>query len=131
MDFHAFGNSEMEACKAETKARWGSTKAYQEYEQKEKNGGDFWGAAQRMQDIFAQFGALRRLPPDSPEVQEKVSDLQKLIIGSYYTCTDEILYGLGQMYVQDERFRRNIDRAGGEGTADFVSQAIAVYCSRK
>ena len=89
------------------------------------------GAAQRMQDIFAQIGALRRLPPDSPEVQEKVSDLQKLITGSYYTCTDDILYGLGQMYVQDERFRRNIDRAGGEGTADFVSQAIAVYCSRK
>lgn len=131
MDFHAFDNSEMDAYKAETKARWGSTKAYQEYEQKEKNGGDFWGAAQRMQDIFAQIGALRHLPPDSPEVQEKVSDLQKLITGSYYTCTDEILYGLGQMYVQDERFRRNIDRAGGEGTADFVSQAIAVYCSRK
>ena len=35
------------------------------------------------------------------------------------------------MYVGDERFRNNIDQAGGEGTAEFVKQAIEVYCSKE
>ena len=30
------------------------------------------------------------------------------------------------MYVADDRF--SIDKAGGEGTADFVAQAIRAYC---
>jgi len=34
----------------------------------------------------------------------------------------------GNLYVTDERFRENIDKAGGEGTAAFVSKAIAAYC---
>ena len=55
--------------------------------------------------------------------------LQTFITDNYYVCTNEILNGLGQMYVGDERFKKNIDRAGGDGTAEFVSQAIAVYCS--
>ena len=50
---------------------------------------------------------------------------------NYYACTNEILSGLGEMYVCDERFQKNIDRACGAGTADFARQAIAVYCSKK
>ncbi|WP_414079486.1 TipAS antibiotic-recognition domain-containing protein [Streptococcus suis] len=38
------------------------------------------------------------------------------------------MQGLGLMYVEDERFSANIDRAGEPGTASFVSQAIAIYC---
>lgn len=33
----------------------------------------------------------------------------------------------GGMYVCDERMKRNIDKAGGDGTAAFVSEAIAAY----
>lgn len=47
---------------------------------------------------------------------------------NYYLCTKKILAGLGHMYVFDERFKNNIDR-NGDGTAEFVSEAIAVYCS--
>ena len=64
---------------------------------------------------------------DSTEVQELVAKLQAHITDSYYTCTDEILVCLGKMYVADERFKNNIDKYG-EGTADFVAEAIAIFC---
>ena len=53
----------------------------------------------------------------------------KHIAADYYACTDEILVGLGKMYVADERFKNNIDKYG-EGTAEFATEAIATY-SRK
>lgn len=62
------------------------------------------------------------------DVQAQVANLQAYITENFYTCTKEILQNLGLMYVEDERFSANIDRAGGPGTAAFVSQAIAVYC---
>ena len=46
-----------------------------------------------------------------------------------YTCTDEILAGLGKMYIADERFKKNIDKYG-EGTAEFAAGAIAMYCQK-
>ena len=61
---------------------------------------------------------------------EKIEKLQKFITDNYYTCTNEILKGLGEMYVNDERMKRNIDKAGGEGTTEFARQAILVYCSK-
>ena len=79
--------------------------------------------------IFSELGGLKHLTPDSDVVQKKIRALQKFISDNYYVCTNEILQGLGQMYVDDERFQKNIDRAGGDGTAEFAHQAISVYCS--
>jgi hypothetical protein len=45
-----------------------------------------------------------------------------------YTCTKEILGGLGMMYGGGGDFTINIDKMGGEGTAEFVSRAIEIYC---
>jgi hypothetical protein len=81
-----------------------------------------------MMAIFAELGTLRQASPADAAVQEKVAALRQFISDHYYTCTPEILRGLGQIYTGDERFRRNIDRAGGEGTADLAAQAIAFYC---
>ena len=79
--------------------------------------------------LFADLGSLRDRAPEDPAVQEQIARLQEFITANYYTCTKEILFGLGQMYTADERFRRNIDSAGGEGTADFAGKAIAVFCA--
>ena len=81
--------------------------------------------------MFSELGELKHLTPYADEVQNKIAALQKFITDNYYLCTNEILSGLGKMYVCDERFRNNIDKAGGDGTADFVKQAIVVYCSKK
>lgn len=127
MDFSAFDRSREEAYAAEAKARWGDTAAYREYETRPRQP----GAEDRLMAIFADFGALRDGDPASAEAQVKVKTLQDCISANYYTCTDEILFGLGQMYAADERFRANIDAAGGEGTAAFVQKAIIAYCAKR
>ena len=78
--------------------------------------------------IFAEFAACRAsgASADSDEAQALVAKLQAHITENYYTCTDEILAGLGKMYVADERFKQNIDKYG-EGTAAFATDAIAAY----
>ena len=79
--------------------------------------------------IFAEFAACKDsgMSADSVEVQALIAKLQAHITENYYTCTDEILAGLGKMYVADERFKKNIDKYG-EGTAEFASAVIEVYC---
>ena len=132
MNFKAFDKSKIEQYKAEAKARWGSTKAYQEYEQKAatRSGHEDDEIASQLMSLFSEMGGMRHLSPSAKEVQEKVAAIQSFISEHYYECTDEIFSGLGQMYVADERFKKNIDQAVGEGTAEFVSQAIEVYCTR-
>lgn len=128
MDFDVFDKSEIEKYKDEVIAKWGNTKAYEEYRQKDIAGNEdsFSKAAKELMTIFSEIGGLKHLTPDSDEVQKKISALQEFITDNYYVCTDEILSGLGEMYVCDERFKKNIDRAGGDGTAEFVRQAILV-----
>ena len=79
--------------------------------------------------IFAEFAACRRsgADADSAEALALVAKLQAYITANYYTCTREILAGLGEMYVADERFKKNIDKHG-EGTAVFAFKAIVHYC---
>lgn len=130
MDFHAFDTTELDRYSAEAKAKWGKTEAYREFEEKtagqtpEQQRAD--GSA--LMDIFAEFGAIRHTSPDSGEAQALVAGLQRFISQHYYTCTREILRGLGQMYVAGDTMTENIDKAGGQGTAEFVHRAIDIYC---
>ena len=120
--------------KIESRSRWGNTDAYREHEEKTKNyTKEKWAEiSDGLMDIFAEFAKRKNdgFVANSPEVQSLVVKLQEYITQNYYTCTDEILAGLGQMYVADERFKKNIDKYG-EGTAEFVSSAIAVFCQEK
>ena len=113
--------------------RWGNTSAYREHEQKTKNyTKEKWAEANDgLMTIFAEFAACKAngVSAASVEAQALVIKLQAHITANYYTCTDEILAGLGKMYVADERFKKNIDKYG-EGTADFASEAIEVYCRK-
>ena len=124
MDFTVFDNKEIEKYKSEVKERWGNTAAYQESETRKASD----DAPQQMMEIFKRFAALRHLPPENEAVQALVHELQQHITDNYYTCTKDILCGLGELYVNDERFHHNIDLAAGEGTAAFASQAIAIFC---
>ncbi len=131
MKFDVFDYKEIEQYKQEAKEKWGGTEAYKEAERKAagRTTEQESGIAEGLMDVFREFGALRSLPPEDPAVQKKAAYLQQYITDHYYACTKEILKGLGQMYVCDERFRENIDQAAGEGTAEFASRAIAAYCS--
>ena len=118
----------------EARERYGNTEAYREYEQKTKNyTKEKWAEANDgMMAIFAEFAECKKnsASADSAEAQALVAKLQAHITENYYTCTDEILAGLGKMYVADERFKKNIDKYG-EGTAEFAACAIAAYIKEK
>ena len=115
-------NYETEVC-----SRWGATDAYREHEQKTKNyTKEKWSEVNDgMMAIFAEFAVCKNsgASANSAEAQALVAKLQAHITTHYYTCTDEILAGLGKMYVADERFKKNIDKYG-EGTAEFAAEAI-------
>ncbi len=121
----------MKSYETETRDRYGNTAVYKEHEQKTKNyTKEKWAEANDgLMAIFAEFAVCKDsvASADSAETQALVAKLQAHITANYYTCTKEILAGLGEMYVVDERFKNNIDKYG-EGTASFASEAIAVFC---
>ena len=123
----------MKSYEAEARKRYGNTAAYREHEQKTKNyTKEKWAEVNDgLMAIFAEFAACKdsSASADSAEAQALVAKLQAHITANYYTCTDEILAGLGKMYVADERFKTNIDKYG-EGTAEFAATAIEAYCRK-
>ena len=124
----------MKSYETEVRERWGTTDAYREHEQKTKNyTKEKWAEANDgLMAIFAEFAACKDsgVSADSDEAQALVAKLQAHITDSYYTCTDEILAGLGKMYVADDRFKKNIDKYG-EGTAEFAAAGIRIYVEKK
>ena len=118
----------------EARERYGGTAAYREHEQKTKNyTKEKWAEANDgLMAIFAEFSTCKQSGAgvDSNEAQAIVAKLQAHITANYYTCTDEILAGLGKMYVCDERFKKNIDKYG-EGTAEFAAEGIRIYVEKK
>ena len=124
----------MKSYEAEARERYGNTAAYREHEQKTRNyTKEKWAEANDgLMAIFAEFAACKEsgVSADSNEAQTIVANLRAHITANYYTCTDEILAGLGKMYVADERFRKNIDKYG-EGTAEFAAEGIRIYVENK
>lgn len=133
----AFDNSEYETARQqyedEAKQRWGDTDAYKESQAKKAGySKDKWNdVLAGMNGVFAEFAACKKCGDgaDSDTAQQLVKKLQDYITSNFYHCTDDILAGLGQMYVCDERFRNNID-SHGEGTAEFVFEAIKIHCGK-
>ena len=130
MDFSAFDTKKLKEYAEAAKARWGKTDAYREFEERNRGRGQ---DEQRLvsaglMDVFAGFGAMRDEDAGSEAVQAQVKALQDYITENFYTCTPEILSGLGKMYEADGAFRENIDKAGGEGCAAFAARAIEKFC---
>lgn len=131
----AFDNNDYETTRKqyenEVKERWGDTDAYKEHTKKTANyTGDNWKqASDGLNAVFVKFAECMQCDhnADSNEAQALVKELQSCITENCYNCTKEILAGLGQMYVCDERFKKNID-SSAEGAAEFVSKAIGIYC---
>ena len=132
MNFEAFDTGKMDEYARQAKASWGKTAAYREYEEKStgRSEDEQRTINVKMMEIFAEFGKIRNQSPDSEEAVRLAKKLQDFITEHYYTCTDEILLGLGAMYADGGDFTANIDKAGGEGTAKFADKAIQAYCRK-
>ena len=131
MDFSAYDQRKIDEYSARAKEKWGGTDAYKEYEQKTagQSKADARSAAEGLMDIFRDLGEIRTGSPASAEAQSLVKKLQNYITAHYYTCTSQILRGLGLMYAAGGEMTENIDKAGGEGTAVFAMEAIRIYCA--
>ena len=133
----AFDNSEYETARQqyedEAKQRWGGTDAYKESQEKTSGySKEKWNdVLAGMNGVFAEFAECKKCgeSADSDTAQSLVKKLQDYITANFYCCTDDILAGLGQMYVCDERFKNSINK-NGEGIAEFVAEAIKCYCKK-
>ena len=130
LKFEAFDTSKIDEYAAQAKASWGKTPAYKEFEEKSRGRTkeEDKKIYQGMIDIFGEFGQIRNTDPSSKDAQTLVKKLQDYITEHMYTCTKKILSSLGKMYAGGGDFTKNIDSYGGEGTAEFTSQAIEIYC---
>ena len=130
LKFEAFDTSKIDEYSAQAKAYWGKTPAYKEFEEKSRGRTkeEDKKIYQGMIDIFGEFGQIRNTEPSSKDAQALVKKLQDYITEHMYTCTKKILSSLGKMYAGGGDFTKNIDSYGGEGTAEFTSQAIEIYC---
>ena len=130
MDFKAYDSKKLDRYTEEAKARWGHTDAWRESQEKTrgKSKEDLVSEADGLMDIFRRLGQLRTGSPASAEAQALIGELQRYISAHYYSCTPQILRGLGQMYAAGGEMTENIDRTGGPGTGDFARRAIELYC---
>ncbi len=116
----------------EARLRWRNTDAYKQSKQKtmhytEKD----WEAVKTQSaNIFNAFASCMNREDEDIDTDDLVKEWQDYITNNFYDCTDEILSGLADIYVTDERFKKNIDKYG-TGLAEFISKCIKSYLSRK
>lgn len=136
MSFEEFNNSKIqklqEEYSKEVKEKYGETSQYKEFKEKTANySKDKWNDLySKLNDIFKSFSEIMHKSPDCKDVQDLVAKLQNFISNNYYYCSNEMLSNLGQMYVCDERFHKNIDKIK-LGLAKYVNEAIKIYCNQK
>ena len=131
LDFTVFNTKKMDEYAERAKESWGHTPEYREFEEKSKDRTKederkLWAG---LMEIFTEFGSMKGSSPSGSAAQRLVKKLQDYITEHFYTCSDEILAALGNMYAGGGEMTDNINHAGGEGTAEFAAQAIKVYCS--
>ena len=132
MDFSVFDTKKLDEYADRAKQQWGKTDEYQEFAEKAKNWTeeDEKNIVEDFMRLFVEFGKLKAAGSHSKEVQDQVKKLQDYISGHFYQCSNEILACIGQMYAGGGEFTENINKIGGEGTAEFTAEAIQIYCSK-
>lgn len=131
-DFTAFDTAKIDDYIAKAREYWGDTAAFKEFEEKnaDRTSEENAGINTELMKIFAQYGGMKDMDPASPKVQKQVKKLQDYITDKFYKCTNTILSSLGHAYSAEGEMNRNIDKAGGKGTGEFVDKAIQIYCSK-
>ncbi|MBQ8653582.1 MAG: MerR family transcriptional regulator [Clostridia bacterium] len=132
-DFAAYDARRLDDYAAQAKAAWGETPAWREYEQKTAHASaeDRKHTGDQLMALFAEFGRSRHLDPACPEAQAMARQIQDFITRNYYTCTPAIMRSLADMYDGGGDFTRNIDQAGGKGTAAFIARAMRILCEKE
>ena len=132
LEFNGWDPKKIDEYQAQAEALYGKSDAYQEYLQKAKSRTPQQSKAinEQVMDFFVRLGTMKELPPDAPQVQAWVQELQCFFTEHFYNCTPQILLGLSEMYAGGGSMTENIDAAGGKGTGEFAREAIRIYCGK-
>ncbi|REK71805.1 MerR family transcriptional regulator [Paenibacillus paeoniae] len=114
----------------EARERWGDQAVDESNAKvaKMKKNGQMEKFQEDMNGLYARLAELRHTDPASEDAQAAIGEWYRMLsqMGSY---SAEAFKGLGQMYVADERFTKNIDNFG-EGLAVFMRDAMAIYADQ-
>lgn len=129
LNFEPFDMTKIDEYVAEARRTWSDTPAYREYEKRREGRGreEEKALGEGLMDLLAGFHDLMGGPADAPEACALVEKLKGYITEHFYTCTDDVLRGLGYLYGGGGSFTENIDARGGAGTAEFAAKAIEAY----
>jgi len=118
----------------EVKERWGETDAYKQSTARTKRytRADWERLAAESAAVTAEFIALidAGRAPDSPEAIAVAGRHHAHLEKWFYDCSPQMYAGLAQMWVDDERFTRNIDKAR-EGLAAYQSAAAQAWVASR
>ena len=130
LEFNNWDPKKIDEYQAQAETLYGKSEAWQEYTQKAKSctKEQNKNINDKVMDFFVELGRIKHLSPDSMEAQTWVKELQAFFTENFYTCTPQILQGLGEMYAGGGSMTENIDAAGGKGTGAFALEAIKIYC---
>lgn len=122
-----FGDFDPTEHEAEAEERWGGTDAYRDSVRRtsQYTKQDWEQISAEASEIYEEFVRLRRegVPTDSAAAIEVAERHREHISRWFYECSYEIHVGLGEMYVEDQRFTESLD-SHGEGLAAYMSEAI-------
>lgn len=113
----------------EARQRWGHTEEYRESARRTARytKADWQAIQQEGGAIYQGLAGLADRSPADPEVQELIRRHHTHINERFYTCSLGVYRGLGEMYVQDERFAAFFAQIR-PGLAEFMQAAMHVYC---
>ncbi|MGE5589752.1 MAG: TipAS antibiotic-recognition domain-containing protein [Bacillota bacterium] len=115
----------------EARKRWGGSPEFEESMRRAKRyTKEDWAAIQQEGNEITQgVAALMDRDPVDPEVQRWIRKHHEMINDRFYTCPLAVYRGLGDLYVQDQRFTANYDRVK-PGLAAFMRAAMHAYCDK-
>lgn len=96
-----------------------------------KSDGELNEISGRMDSLFKSLAEIRHLQPESAEVQAEMENMFSFFNSSFgVVYTPEMFAGIGQMYVSDQRFTKNID-AYGQGLSKFLAESMRIFAEGK
>jgi DNA-binding transcriptional MerR regulator len=132
--FEVFGEHDPAQYDAEVEERWGETDAYKESQRKTRGytKEDWLRIKAEGEDVESRFAAALRdgVPADSSQAMDIAEQHRQQISRNFYDCPPEMHAGLGQMYVDDERFTAHYEQIA-PGLAQYVSTAVQANAARR
>lgn len=111
----------------EARRRWGNQSIDEiNTKLKEKSRDEQNDLSDRWDTIFNKLVSLRNQSPESQKVQSTIKEWYDFLNKNFSKYSLDAFYGLGQLYINDERFTKNIDQYG-EGLAKLMSDAMGVF----